>query len=186
MRELEAHFLEIDVADLENRLVVLGAQKIMDTMVEDRIYEQTEDPEWKSKRKRIRIRQVGDQTELTYKEQMQNNAFGGTEEIQTAVSDPAATEKILLKLGITPKRFAEKRRIRYSLDGVICDIEYWPKLPPYLEIEGPTEESVKITAKKLGLDWEKASFLDAKQIYEQIYKIGPIDPIKYLTFKRFE
>lgn len=186
MKELEIHFLEIDVEKFQKTLNDVRAVKIIDTMIKDVIYEYPLDPEWQKKHKRVRVRDDGQQIELCYKERDESNVFGANEEIETIVSNKKEISDILLALGLRVKRVAEKRRIRYLLDSNIkVDIEYWPKIPPYIEIEGENEEAVKSAVARLGLRWEDGNFLDAKEIYEKIYDI-PIENIKILTFEKFE
>lgn len=49
---------------------------------------------------------------------------------------------MLKELGYDPKGFQENRRIQYTFNGVEIDIDFWPLIPTYLEIEGNTEEEV--------------------------------------------
>ena len=62
-------------------------------------------------------------------------------------------------------------RIRYMLDGVEIDIDSWPMIPTYLEIEGKDEASVLTMVEKLGLDKEKVTSLDVQSVYKEIYNI---------------
>jgi len=65
------------------------------------------------------------------------------------------------------------------------DIDTWPKIPTYAEIEGPSEEALKTTTDKLGLDWSKAVFDDARAIIEKKYSI-PVGTMRSFTFDKVE
>ncbi|MBI4049361.1 MAG: class IV adenylate cyclase, partial [Candidatus Doudnabacteria bacterium] len=181
MREFEAHFLEIDVVETEKKLAALGAVKISDSLLKEIIFDKP-DRSWNPIQKRVRIRADGKKVDLAYKEQIAYNTMGGTEEYEFEVSDLDAAKAFVEKLGLIPIREQEKKRIRYKLGDMVFDIDSWPKIPPYLEIESDSEIKVKAAAEKLGLDWSKACFLDAKQIYEDVYNIKPLDDVYLLTF----
>lgn len=40
-------------------------------------------------------------------------------------------------------------------DGTLVELETWPQLPNYMEIEGKSSEAVQKTAELLGLDWNE-------------------------------
>ena len=67
------------------------------------------------------------------------------------------------------------------LDGVEIDIDSWPLIPTYLEIEGKDEESVLKMIEKLELDKEKVTTLDVQSVYKEVYNID-IETIKVLKF----
>ena len=86
-------------------------------------------------------------------------------EKETVVGDFDATREILLKTGLIEKMYQENKRTRYELDGVEIDIDLWPLLPPYLEIEADSWDKVYATAEKLGFDRADAKIFSANQIY---------------------
>ena len=84
-------------------------------------------------------------------------------------------------LGYKSKGYQENNRIRYMLNGVEIDIDSWPKIPTYMEIEGKDEEEVNSTLELLNVDKDKVTALNCEDIYKKIYGIN-IDEIKNLTF----
>ena len=50
--------------------------------------------------------------------------------------------------------------------GVDIDIDTWPKIPTYLEIEGASEEAVYHVLEVLGFDKGDATTMDVQKIYE--------------------
>ncbi len=62
-------------------------------------------------------------------------------------------------------RFQENYREEWHLDGVTYDIDTWPDLPTFLEIEGPDENAVRQAAKQLGLDFADATFGSVDEVY---------------------
>lgn len=51
------------------------------------------------------------------------------------------------------------------LNGVEVDIDSWPLIPTYLEIEGPSEKAVYDTIALLGLEDAKVTSKDVNSIY---------------------
>jgi adenylate cyclase class 2 len=56
----------------------------------------------------------------------------------------------LAALGFTPKSYQENKRTSFLLDGAEVEIDSWPRIPPYMEIEGKSREDVVRVAELLG------------------------------------
>jgi len=97
----------------------------------------------------IRLRDTGGGTTLTVKE-ITSAEIDGTEEIEIAVADFAATNTLLVKLGFTPKSYQETKRTSCMLDGAEIELDQWPRIPSYLEIEASTTAEVIRVAGLLG------------------------------------
>ena len=67
------------------------------------------------------------------------------------------------------------------MDNVKIEIDFWPCIPPFLEIEGPNEASIKAAAEKLGFNWGKAVFTSAGHVIEENYGI-PVGDYTVFTF----
>ncbi len=133
----------------------------------------------------VRLRDEGDKITFTFKQRLAK-AFNAGEnddgmyERETTVGDFDTTREILLKTGLIEKMYQENKRTRYVLGGVECDIDTWPLLPPYLEIEGTSWDAVYATAEQLGFKREDAKIFSTNQIY----KLKGLDDRNYtkLTF----
>ena len=55
------------------------------------------------------------------------------------------------------------------LDGCEVVLDEWPWLEPMIEIEGPSEESVKTAAALLGCEWDDAIFGTVVTAYRTQY-----------------
>ena len=51
------------------------------------------------------------------------------------------------------------------LDGVEIDIDFWPHIPTYVEMEADSVESIKNVCNKLGIDYSELVTLDVQSIY---------------------
>lgn len=176
-KEYECTILEIDtkfISKLEN----MGAKKIGEYFQKRYVYEfnPINENKW------IRLRTNGIKTTLAIKEVINKNEIGGTNEIEIEVSDFENTNNILKELGYVARNYQENKRIKYLLDDVNIDIDSWPLIPTYAEIEGKSEEEVKKIIEKLEIDSSKITTMDVTSIYIEIYGID-ILKIKNLEFK---
>ena len=164
--EYEVRVLEIDKEKLIKKLEKLGATKVADFDYKRRIYNFTPRNQYKW----IRLRTDGNKTTLTIKE-LKNLEIDGTKEIEIEVSDFDETNNILNELGYIAHTYQENKRTRYVLNDVELDIDSWPYIPTYLEIEGKDEKAVKDMIKLLEVDEEKVTSIDVQGVFREFYNI---------------
>lgn len=165
--EYELKVLEINIKEIEDKLISLGAIKLGDNLQRRYVY----DFKPVIPHKWIRLRTNGIKTTLTIKEVKDNNSIGGTLEKEIEVSNFESTNEILAELGYTPKSYQENRRITYKYEDIEIDIDFWPMIPTYMEIEGKSEKDVLNFFKKLELKDAKTTTYSVDLIYKEIYKI---------------
>ena len=164
--EYEVRVLEIDVKKMQKKLKELNAELVEDVFQRRYLYDfKPVNPD-----KWIRLRTNGNTTTLTIKD-VQSSKIDGTKEMEIVVDDFDTTNEILNELGYKPRGIQENKRIKYNLNGVEVDIDTWPRIPTYLEVEGKNEEEVYKTLELLGIPKEKATALNTQTIYEEIYGI---------------
>ena len=158
--EYEVRILEIDAEDAIKRLEKIGASKEWDLLQRRYVYDfiPKVDSKW------IRLRTNGKKTTLTIKE-MVSSDIDGTRELEIEVDDFDKCYQILKELGYEDRGYQENRRVQYKYDGVEIDIDYWPLIPTYLEIEGPSEEKVYEIVELLGYNREECTAKDVDGIY---------------------
>jgi len=185
-QEIEVKFLEVDVPALQQKLAALGAEDLGEDLLTEIIF-YDKDLVWvKERRERtrfVRLRRTRGTTFCTYKSMMKDDDWA--EELETTVGDMDKATAILEAIGLVAARHQEKRRHSYKLDGVAVDIDTWPQVPSYVELEGPSEEAIKAVAAKLGFDWDKAVYGTAPAVIEGHYGIV-VQKLKYFTFDKIE
>ncbi len=187
MEEIEVKFLDIHVSDLEIKLIALGAQKQFDKLYRRRVYDYPDlrlntDHSW------VRIRDEGDKVTMGFKRRIVNLEGNqekndiSMEEVEIEVSDFEKTALILEKIGLTLKFYQENRRIRYTFEGIEFDIDFWPQLNPYLEIEAHSWDEIDRAINLLSLNPADKKIFSTNQIY----KINGIRSLDYIemTFDR--
>lgn len=178
--EYEVRFLEIDKEEVLKKLHKLGAKEVGNWLQIRKTYDLiTPTPNsW------VRLRTNGKKTTLTVKE-IGSAKVDGTKEAEIVVDNFAETDLILSKIGLKARNYQENRRQQFVYNGVEIDIDTWPLIPTFLEIEGENEEVIKDTCKALGLDYSKATSMDVTDIHNKIYSIDLLS-IKTLTFNNPE
>ncbi|MFI7525773.1 class IV adenylate cyclase [Nocardia salmonicida] len=160
--EYEATFLAIDVDSVRARLEALGATLALPrTLLTRKIFDGDTLPAgaW------VRLRHEGTRTTLTLKHVTDSSTIDGTTEIETVVGDLDSMGEILVAIGLKEVRYQENYREEWRLGDVYFDLDTWPDLPTFLEVEGPDEASVRRAAANLGLDYSQAKFGSVDTIY---------------------
>lgn len=176
--EYELRVLEIDKEKMINKLEELGAIKIGEYHQKRYVYDlkPAVDGKW------IRLRTNGKVTTLTYKDVV-SNTIDGTKEVEFEVEDFYKANEFLERIGFYSRSYQENDRIQYNLNGTEIDIDSWPMIPTYMEIEGKSEEEVLKIKNMLCVDESKVTALNCDDIYKQIYNID-ISKIKELKFDK--
>ena len=158
--EIEARLLEVNVEDFVSKLEKQKATFVGDWLQIRNCYDFTpvRENSW------IRLRTNGAETTLTIKE-IVTDKIDGTKESEIVVSDFDATDEILNKLGYKARSRQENRRIRYMLNGVEIDIDFWPMIPAYVEFEAESEADIKAVCELLEIDFDSLVTLDVSSIY---------------------
>ena len=174
--EYEVRVLEIDTEQIINALEKLGAQKIGEYNQRRYVYDlnPVQNGKW------IRLRTNGQKTTLAYKD-IVSNTIDGTKEVEFSVDNFDNTNEFLNRIGYNPRSYQENKRIQYKLGNVEFDIDSWPMVPAWLEIEGTNEASVNDMIDKLNLNKQKITALNCDDIYKNFYNID-ISKIKFLKF----
>jgi adenylate cyclase class 2 len=143
--EHEARILDIDPDATEQLILDKGGRKIGERFMRRYVYDITpgDESRW------IRLRDNGDGATLTVK-QITSDAIDGTHEIEVRVDDFVATNALLGVLGFIAKAYQETKRISFVLDSAQVEIDTWPRIPPYLEIEAGSKDEVIRVAALLG------------------------------------
>ena len=174
--ESEIRILEIDKEKFIQEIEKLGAKKEGEYFYKRCVYDfhPVQNGKW------IRLRTNGKETTLTIKEILDNKKIDGTRELEIIVSDFEKTKSILKELGYQPRDTQENKRTRYRYHEMEIDIDTWPHIPTYVEIEGKDKEAVENFLKLISYQQDKLTTLDVDSIYREIYQIDPDKvPIKF-------
>lgn len=183
MQEIEVKFLDIDPVEMQKKIESIGATKVADFHYRRRVFDYpdfrlNEQGAW------VRLREENGKVMFGFKQRLGIKADGGNdtgmEEFETEVGDIEVVTEILHRIGLIDKHYAENKRSRWKKDDVEFDIDTWPQLNPYLEIEASSWENIDKAIAELGLDPADKKIFSTNQIY----KMKGIDIVDYvkLTF----
>jgi adenylate cyclase class 2 len=149
---MEVKVLEVDVEALRQKLTTLGAKKIQETRLVVDWYrligvKEGED-NWFL---RIRSKANG-KHEVTWK--AKSDLIGIVrrhKEINFEIAEPEQLADLFCEIGLEKYAHQEKDRLSFDYKDWKFDIDQYPGMPAYLEIEGKSEESIKEAIKLLDL-----------------------------------
>lgn len=121
-------------------------------------------------KKWIRLRKTNKRTTLTVKHILADNDTSLQQMMETEMEVPSIKEAndFLQALGYSHKSYQEKRRISYILDNHEIDIDTWPGLPIYMEIEGESEEDLNKILNLLGYSMKDTVSCTVDEIYKNL------------------
>jgi len=174
IQEIEVKFLNINIDEIEKKLASVNAKKIGEYFQQWKSFDY---PDWRLDKEGawIRLRSEGDgKITLSFKKRLgMKNRTGtsndeGMEEVEIQVSDFEQTALLLQKFGFVEKHYAEKKRTRWQKEDIEFDIDVYPKLEPYLEIETNSWEKITQAINLLGLDPADKKIFSANQVYTSL------------------
>jgi len=159
--EYEAKILDIDPQTVEKAIIAGGGRRRAEpTLLRRYVYDVVpgDASRW------IRLRDNGSGSSLTVKE-IRHDGIDGTDEVEVGVSSFEAAAELLGKLGFAARSYQENRRTSFELHGALLEIDEWPLIPPYLEIEAESREEVVRVASLLGYGEEELTGENTVKIY---------------------
>ena len=170
MREIELKILNISKIAIIKKLRALGATGLPTALVVEKMFD-FPNKSISRRKELLRLRQAGNLVELAYKNPAHRNRyFKILEETQTEVQDFAVMEKILQKIGLRCVKHREKKRASFVLGKTKFEIDEYPGVPAYLEIEGSPRE-IKKYVRLLGFTMQQTTTLSATSVLKQ-YKVN--------------
>lgn len=168
--EIEAKWLDIDHDEFRQRLVTAGAtcahterqmsRKVFD-YPDDRLHDIGG---W------VRVRDEGDKVTLSYK-QLNDRSLHGTKEVTVVVDDFATTCLFLESIGLESKSYQETKRESWRLGDAEIELDTWPWIPTFVEIEAKSEADLRQIAKRLGLQMQDALHGSVETAYQAVYDV---------------
>ncbi len=182
--EIEAKFLAVNHDAMRSKLMNLGANCTQPIrLMRRKIFDFSDNRLNKEHNGWIRVRDEGDKITLSYK-QLNNRTLQGTKEVTVTVHDFDTMCLFLEQLGLEAKSYQETKRESWELNGAQIELDEWPWVKPYMEIEAPSEEIVQSVVDKLGIAMADAVYGSVEIAYQAEYDVTDedIDALKTITF----
>ncbi len=178
MNEVEVKILDVNLDSFKNTIRDLQGKLVHDRILYREMYfdASKHDVQFSS----LRLRSQGDTCFLTMKFKVNKDVnFLTRKELEIEVSDFDTMQTMLQELGYEPYGLREKYRTEYKVGDVKVELDEYPEIPPYVEIEGNNQKSVEDFIKSLGFELKHTVHFSATEIIKQYGK----DPSN-LQFKK--
>ena len=98
---------------------------------------------------------------------MQQYGLDSINETEINVDSIEVANELLETLGFYHRNYQEKKRISYFYEPLSLEIEIdtWPMIPPYMEIEGKSEEEIYRFVELLGYPKESVKIANTSGVY---------------------
>jgi len=170
--EIETKVLDIDEVKVIKALKKLGATQIQRTTLIVDWYRPIGTNEGEDKWF-LRIRSNSDgKHEVTWKSK--SDIVGVVrkhKEINFNIEEFEKLSDLFLEIGLEKYAHQEKVRTSFSFKDWRFDIDNYPGMPPFLEIEGTSEKSVNEAIKLLGLGKNRTWAKGERVLIQDIYKL---------------
>jgi adenylate cyclase, class 2 len=170
--EIETKVLDIDTEAIKRKLGSLGAKKIQETRLIVDWYRPKGEKEGKENWF-LRIRSYSDgKHEVTWK--AKSDILGTArkhKEINFNIEEPDKLGDLFEELGLEKYAHQEKDRTSFTYKDWQFDIDQYPDMPAFLEIEGKSEDHVKEAIKLLGLENNKTWAKGERILIQDTYNL---------------
>ena len=118
----------------------------------------------------LRLRQSNDKIELTLKHvfEKNNGSIQKVKEFEVNTSNLEETNLILENMGLVRRNYQEKIRHSYVYKNAEIELDEWPMLKPYMEIECDDENVIQEIIDLLDLNDKEIVSLNTEQLYKRI------------------
>lgn len=117
----------------------------------------------------IRLRETDDLTTIATKNILEKKANEIRQPVlETEIDVPSISQanELLEQLGFAYRNYQEKRRFSFLVNDVEVDIDFWPLIPPYMEIED-TDEKINEIIDLLNLKNYEIVSCNTEEVYNK-------------------
>lgn len=170
MQEIELKILEIDKEALIKKLESKGAAKTFEGLMKVAYFDHA-DNRIKKSDELLRLRDIGNsKVEITYKSNPRIINGCKVFDEDEAISENFDTlSSIFEHAGLNKTMYYEKYRIQYEYNGIKFEIDEFPKIPVFVEIEAVNTEKIYEIIEEFGLQNYEQSNLAATKLFETKY-----------------
>lgn len=173
-KEIEIKVPNINIIDIRKKIKKIGGKKVFSSTLFYEIH--FDSPIKKKSYSLFRLRKEGRKVYLTLKYKIERKGVFARDEYEIQVCDFNAMLVMLRRLGFIILRERQKMREEYKVGNAKIEIDTYPRMCPYLEIEGKNKKEIQGLLGKLNISWNCAV---AKSSTEMIYDAG-LNPDKLL------
>jgi adenylate cyclase class 2 len=168
--EIETKVLQVNPQQIAERLEKLGAKKVEETQLfVDWFRFPSQEQEWY-----LRVRSYSDKkVEITWKGKSQVQGISRAHpEINLLVENHVQAKALFESIGLVCYAHQEKYRTSWELGNIHFDLDTYPHMPPYLEIEADSDETIQKMVQQLNLSSHRTSSEGERVLIEKEYGLN--------------
>lgn len=176
--EPEAKFCDVNLQEIRSKLTDLSARlKTPERLMRRVVFGGEANPGMVCTYGRVR--DEGDVITMSAKFSAVGGDINSQKEAMVTVDSFENAEALLRSFGLVATNYQENKRETWQLaDGTLVELEQWPELPDYLEIEGQDEAAVRKAAEQLGLEWSSHTTDSTDKLYRKHFSSLNDDALK--------
>lgn len=166
--EFEAKCVVESVTDARQRLERIGARCVQpERMLRRAVYDFPDGPldrrgAW------VRVRdEGGGRITMSYKQAPERSTIADCFETELTIDSYDSGMAFCEDLGMVRKSYQETKRESWEMSDAKFDIDTWPGIPTFVEVEAESEEVVRRYVEQLGFAWSAALFGGVGAIYHR-------------------
>ena len=166
--KLKGIFKEMNILNFDE-LLSKNSIEIKNILVSSKLFEEEISNKLINPNKWVRLRQSNDKIELTVKH-VYEKSYGSIQKVKECeikVSDLDETNKLLEEMGIVRRNYQEKTRHSFKYKDAEIELDEWPSLEPYMEIECEDQSIIDEVIKKLNFEVKEIVSLNTQQLYKR-------------------
>ena len=180
--DVRVKILDVNSKEIDERLCKKGARKIFDRLMTRTLMFDHPTLRLRNTGRVLRLRQVGKKVFLSIKsggDGAPDSRFQKVYESELELNDFNQAFSMFESLGFTAFRYQEKMRTGYTTSqGVHIELDEFPKIPSYIEIEGPTDELVNDFVTQLGYSSADTVRMSATEVLRH-YGVKDVDIVRF-------
>ena len=184
MKEIERKIFDIDKEAVTAKLLKMGAKIGFNGLMRVKYFD-TKKGEIRKKHELLRVRQAGDKkVEICFKSNRKvKDGCKIYDECEFHTSDFNEVTSFFEKLGYVCTCYYEKKRTEFVLKNLKVEMDEYPRIKPFIEIEAAGAKQINNLVKELGLEKNEST---SETINEVIKRKYPKLSLNNLIFKKGE
>lgn len=180
MKEIERKIFDISPKEVSSKLLKMGAKVVFKGLVRVKYFD-TRSGDIRKKHDLLRVRQMGEKkVEICFKSNRKvKEGCKIYDECEFYSNDFGEVSKFFEKLGYICTCYYEKKRKEFALKDIKVEMDEYPGLAPFIEIEASSAKKINDLVKKLGLEKNESSSETINEVLKRKY---PKISLNNLTF----
>ena len=163
-KNLKKIYTEMNIVNFEE-LFDLDTKEIIEKFNNSKTFQKEISNQLINPNKWLRLRQSNGKIELTLKHIYEKNdlSFQKVKECEILVSNLEETNQLLEEIGIVRRNYQEKIRYSFKYKTAEIELDEWPNLEPYMEIECENNEVIEEIIEQLDFNSKEIVSLNTAQ-----------------------